>query len=84
MALGWKVLMPLALAYIMVVCVAIYVIHRVFGLTDPIQEGLALSGLSLVLAVLVFGLLDRGIFIRGSARQRQSLNARARRAPVTN
>jgi hypothetical protein len=43
-----------------------------------------LFGLSLVLAVLVFGLLDRGIFIRGSARQRHSLNARARRATVTN
>ncbi len=27
MALGWKVLMPLALAYIMVICTAIYV-HR--------------------------------------------------------
>ena len=35
-------------------------------------------------AVLVFGLLDSGIFIRGSARQRHSLNARARRATVTN
>ena len=84
MALGWKVLMPLALAYIMVVCVAIYVIRRVLGITDPIYEGLALFGLSVVLAVLVFGLLDSGIFIRGSARQRHSLNARARRATVTN
>ena len=44
MALGWKVLMPLALAYIMVVCVAIYVIRRVLGITDPIYEGLALFG----------------------------------------
>jgi NADH-quinone oxidoreductase subunit H len=83
MALGWKVLMPLALAYIMVVCVAIYVIRRVFAITDPIHEGLALFGLSVVVAVLVFGLLDSGIFIRGSARQRHSLNARARRATVT-
>jgi NADH-quinone oxidoreductase subunit H len=83
MALGWKVLMPLALAYIMVVCVAIYVIQRVFGITDPIYEGLALFGLSLVLVVLVFGLLDSGRFIRGSARQRKSLNARAQRATVT-
>jgi NADH-quinone oxidoreductase subunit H len=82
MALGWKVLMPLALAYIMVVCVAIYVIHQVFGITDPIQEGLALFAVSVVVAVLVFGLLDSGIFIRGSARQRLSLNARARRAAV--
>jgi NADH-quinone oxidoreductase subunit H len=83
MALGWKVLMPLALAYIMVVCVAIYVIQRVFGITDPIYEGLARFGLSVVLAVVVFGLLDSGMFIRGSARQRKSLNARAQRATVT-
>jgi hypothetical protein len=55
----------------------------VLGITDPIYEGLALFGLNLVVAFLVFGLLDRGIFIRGSARQRHSLNARARRAPVT-
>jgi hypothetical protein len=55
----------------------------VFGITDPIQEGLALFGVSLVVAVLVFGLLDRGIFIKGSARQRHSLNARAQRAAVT-
>jgi NADH-quinone oxidoreductase subunit H len=82
MALGWKVLMPLALAYIMLVCVAIYVIRRVLGITDPIYEGLALFGLSLIVGVVVFGLLDRGIFIKGSARQRHSLNARARRATV--
>jgi NADH-quinone oxidoreductase subunit H len=84
MALGWKVLMPLALAYIMVVCGAIYVIRRVLGITDPIHEGLALFGVSVVLGVLVFGLLDSGIFIRGSARQRKSLNTRAQRATVTN
>ena len=83
MALGWKVLMPLALAYIMLVCVAIYVIRRVLGITEPVYEGLALFGVSLIVAVLVFGLLDRGIFIRGSARQRQTLNARAQRAAVT-
>jgi hypothetical protein len=67
----------------MVVCVAIYVINRVFGITDPIYEGLALFGVSLVIAVLVFGLLDRGVFIKGSARQRHTLNARAQRATVT-
>ena len=35
MALGWKVLMPLALAYIMVICTAIYGIEHVAGITDP-------------------------------------------------
>jgi NADH-quinone oxidoreductase subunit H len=83
MALGWKVLLPLALAYIMVICVAIYVLERFAGLTDPIYQPLALFGLNLVIAVLVFGLLDRGVFVRGSGRQRQALNARARREVVT-
>ena len=35
MALGWKVLLPLALAYIMVICTAIYGIEHVAGITDP-------------------------------------------------
>jgi NADH-quinone oxidoreductase subunit H len=83
MTLGWKVLMPLALAYIMLICVAIYLINRVAGITDPIMQGLALFGLNILVAILVFGLLDSGVFIRGSGRQRQPLHARARRASVT-
>ncbi|HYF38230.1 MAG TPA: NADH-quinone oxidoreductase subunit NuoH [Gemmatimonadales bacterium] len=82
MALGWKVLLPLALVYIMVTCVAIYVIDRFAGLTDPVMRSLALFGLNVVIALLVFGVLDRGVFVRGSARQRRALDAPARRAPV--
>jgi NADH-quinone oxidoreductase subunit H len=82
MALGWKVLLPLALAYIMVICVAIYVLDRFTGLTDPIMQSLGLFGLNVVIAVLVFGLLDRGVFVRGSARQRRALEATARRPQV--
>ena len=69
MALGWKVLMPLALAYIMVICTAIYGIEHLAGITNPKQEALALFGLNIVLGVLVFGLLDSGMFVRGSVRQ---------------
>jgi NADH-quinone oxidoreductase subunit H len=83
MALGWKVLLPLALAYIMVICVAVYLLERFAGLTDPIYQPLALFGLNLVIAVLVFGVLDRGVFVHGSGRQRRALNARARRGAVT-
>jgi hypothetical protein len=36
-----------------------------------------------VVAGLVFGLLDSGMFLKGSAQQRHSLNARARRVTVT-
>ena len=82
MALGWKVLLPLALGYIMVMCVAMYVTERVIGISDLMTRLLALSGLNVVIAILVFGLLDRGVFVRGSARQRRALDAPARRAPA--
>jgi len=75
MALGWKVLMPLALAYIMVTAVAIYLIEQVAGVTDPRRSALALFGLNVVIAVLVFGLLDSGAFIRGSNRRQQRATA---------
>jgi NADH-quinone oxidoreductase subunit H len=83
MGLGWKVLMPLALAYIMVMCVAVYLIEQRFGITDPIDKSLILFGLNLVIGGLVFGLLDSGMFLKGSARQRLTINTRARRATVT-
>ncbi len=69
MALGWKVLTPLALAYIIVVAVAIYLIEHVGGLTDPTRRSLALFGLNVVIGLLVFGLLDSGVFIRGADRR---------------
>ena len=80
MALGWKVLMPLALTYIMVVAVALYLIERVAGLTSPVAVSLAMLGLNVVVAILVFGLLDSGIFIRGSAQRQRLLEQRAERA----
>jgi NADH-quinone oxidoreductase subunit H len=82
MALGWKVLMPLALVYIMVICVAVYLIEQQFGIREPVMKALVLFGLNVVLGVLVFGLLDRGVFVRGSARQRYSLDATARTTGV--
>jgi len=80
MALGWKVLMPIALAYIMVMCVAIYVVERVLGITSPVSASLALFGLNVGLGILVFGLLDSGVFIRGSGyRQQERLKERGAR-----
>jgi len=82
MALGWKVMMPLALAYIMVTCTAIYLVERVFGIQGPVAGSLVLFGLNLVIAFLVFGLLDSGIFIRGSGHRQQVLTERGTRAAV--
>ncbi len=87
MALGWKVLMPIALAYIMVMCVAIYVVESVLGITSPVPASLALFGLNVGLGILVFGLLDSGVFIRGSGYRQQGRlkerGARTARAAVT-
>jgi NADH-quinone oxidoreductase subunit H len=69
MALGWKVLMPLALAYIMVICTAIYGIEHWAGIGEPKLRALALFGVNVVVGLLVFGLLDSGVFIKGSSRR---------------
>jgi len=82
MALGWKVMMPLALAYIMVMCTAIYLVERVLGVSSPVTGSLILFGLNVVIAVLVFGVLDSGVFIRGSGYRQQLLEARGTRAAV--
>jgi NADH-quinone oxidoreductase subunit H len=83
MALGWKVLMPVALAYIMVICTAIYGIEHLAGITDPTRRSLALFGVNVVVGLLVFGLLDSGVFIKGSNRRQQTSKALAKRTTVT-
>jgi NADH-quinone oxidoreductase subunit H len=79
MALGWKVMMPLALAYIMVMCTAIYLVERVLEVNNPVTESLILFGLNLAIAFLVFGVLDSGVFIRGSGYRQEVLEARGPR-----
>ncbi|MEP7175556.1 MAG: NADH-quinone oxidoreductase subunit NuoH [Gemmatimonadales bacterium] len=83
MSLGWKVLMPIALAYIMVICTAIYGIEHLAGITDPKLRSLALFGVNIVAGVLVFGLLDNGTFIKGSNRRQLASKRLAKRATVS-
>jgi NADH-quinone oxidoreductase subunit H len=82
MALGWKVMMPLALAYIMVMCTAIYLVERVLQVGSPVMGSLILFGLNIAIAFLVFGMLDSGVFIRGSGHRQEVLEARGTRAAV--
>jgi NADH-quinone oxidoreductase subunit H len=77
MALGWKVLLPLALAYIMVVAAGIYLIQDVFRVTSVLAQHGILFGLSLVAGWLVFFLLDRNAVISGSQLQRREALAKA-------
>ncbi len=70
MALGWKVMLPLALVYVMVMAFAIWLVERGLGITQPRLAMLILFGLNLVIGYAVFFLLDRGILVRGSYRPR--------------
>jgi len=73
MALGWKFLIEVATVYFVVIAVAVHVIGRVWGVTDPRAMGLWLFGLNLVLCYVVFMLLDRGVVIEGSSPQRRPM-----------
>ena len=84
MALGWKFLMPMALTYIMVIAIASYVIERVLGQTDPWIVWGGLTVLNVVLAGIVFLLLDRGAVVSGTgAHVRTTSVGRPERVRVT-
>lgn len=75
MGLGWKVLIPLALGYIMVTAVAIWGIEQVGGISSPKGKMGLLFGLNLVLGYGLFFLLDRGRLIPSSYRASQPKEA---------
>jgi NADH-quinone oxidoreductase subunit H len=80
MDLGWKVLLPVALAYVMVIAVAVWALesrHVAFG----IPYALVLTVVSVGLGALLLWGLDRNRVIGGSgARQRERWRANAARA----
>jgi len=59
MSLGWKLMLPLALAYITIVATAVLVLDRA-GVARGPTYGAILFGMNVVLAVLLFVVLDRG------------------------
>src|SRR5207249_3209898 len=65
-ALGWKVMLPLALGYVTVVATAIWFLHDGLGWTYDTRFALALFALNLALAVPLFFVLDRGRIVAGS------------------
>jgi NADH-quinone oxidoreductase subunit H len=66
MALGWKVLMPIGLTYVMLIATAVYVTENLLGITSLGIRMLILGGINLVLGYIVFFVLDRGLLISGS------------------
>ena len=67
MALGWKFMIEVATLYIVIIAVAIHLVERVMGVSDPLMRGVIYTVLNVVLAYLVFVVLDRGLIIKGSA-----------------
>jgi NADH-quinone oxidoreductase subunit H len=87
MALGWKVLLPLSLAYIVVIAAAVLALD-IAGVPRGWMFGAALFGLNLVIMLLVVLWLDRGRVIspattRVSERELSRLRAHAVRPPAT-
>jgi NADH-quinone oxidoreductase subunit H len=70
MALGWKVLLPLALVYLTVVATAIWYFHDQLGWAYDTRFSLAMFAVNLALAVPLFFVLDRGHLISGSVQRR--------------
>ncbi len=71
MSLGWKVLLPASLAYIMVICGTIYGLDHLAGVTSPVVRALGLTVVSLMLGVLMVWVLDRGLIVSGSQSRRR-------------
>ncbi|PYP28143.1 MAG: NADH-quinone oxidoreductase subunit NuoH [Gemmatimonadetes bacterium] len=72
MALGWKVMLPLALGYLTVIATAIWILHGLLGWNYDRQFGLALFGLNVLLALPLLFLLDRGHLVAGAVAQEPS------------
>ena len=66
MQLGWKVLLPTALAYVMVMAGTMLILDQV-GVTYGFTYGLALTAVSTVCTVAFVFYLDRGRIIGGAA-----------------
>jgi NADH-quinone oxidoreductase subunit H len=66
MAAGWKFLLPVAICYIVVVTLAVYVLERFTpGLSARVHQ-LILFGVNIVLGYLMFSVADRGTVIAGA------------------
>ncbi len=65
MALGWKIFIPLGLAYILYIAIAVWVVDGPMGATSPAMRAGLLFLFNIPVLVLVFRVLDRGRLIRG-------------------
>ena len=67
MALGWKVFIPMGLAYVLFVAVAVWVVDGPLGVTSVAARSGLLFLANVPVLAFVFRVLDRGRLIRGSS-----------------
>lgn len=67
MALGWKVMLPVALAYVMIIATVLWLINTTMPEASELVRATILTVINVVLAVLVFWVLDSGRIVRGVA-----------------
>ena len=79
MQLGWKVMLPTALAYVMVVAGTILVLDQV-GVSG-FAFGMTLTGVSALCTVAFVFVLDRGRIIQGAAAGRRAASSKGASAP---
>jgi NADH-quinone oxidoreductase subunit H len=72
MALGWKVMLPLALGYLAALATAIWVLHDQLGWAYDARFALALFGMNVVIAIPLFFVLDRGRLVAGSVAEERA------------
>jgi NADH-quinone oxidoreductase subunit H len=72
MALGWKLLLPLALVYLTVIATAIWYLHDQLGWSYDTRFALTLFAVNLALAVPLLLILDRGRILSGSVERRSA------------
>jgi NADH-quinone oxidoreductase subunit H len=72
MALGWKLLLPLALVYLTVIATAIWYLHDRLGWSYDTRFALTLFAVNLALAVPLLLILDRGRVVSGSVERRSA------------
>ena len=86
MSLGWKVMLPTALAYIVIIASAILILESA-GIRRGAMYAAILGALNLALAVILFAILDRGRIVspaygRISDRELAELRTKAQRSPL--
>ncbi len=73
MALGWKVLLPIALGYLMLLATVIWILEH-FNIEQNLVYGLILFAVNLPVIYVLFWILDSGRLVFGYGGQRRMTN----------